>query len=74
MLAAVWKTSSRCALWQTVAVRQADVGRYIEGDRRFVMQDSFDSLDQNIVLLFAAASGIGWMTSQCSTILPFSDL
>ena len=30
--------------------------------------------DQNIVLLFAAVSGIGWMTSQCSTTLPFSDL
>jgi len=28
----------------------------------------------NIVLLFAAAFGIGWITSQCSTTLPSSNL
>src|SRR5260221_9139885 len=32
-----------------------------------------DIVIQNMVLLFAAVSGIGWITSQCSTSLPFSS-
>ena len=28
---------------------------------------------ENIVFLFAAVSGIGWITSQCSTTLPSSN-
>ena len=58
----------------------ATIGCYPNHDRRNLTAGlnrgsppRLSSADQNIVLLFAAVSGIGWMTSQCSTTLPFSD-
>ena len=39
---------------------------------RGAVSDDARRMYQNIVLLFAAVSEIGWITSQCSTNLPFS--
>jgi hypothetical protein len=42
-------------------------------DEEAANRGRLSSADQNMVWSFAAVCGIGWITSRCSTTLPFFD-